>query len=56
MSLLFDETNELANLYKLANQPPLAAFVRPSGVGGVEASWKDDLFPCSFQKITMVKG
>ena len=29
----------------LANQPPPAAFVRPSGVGGVEVSWKDDFFP-----------
>ena len=32
----------------LANQPPPAAYVGPSGVGGVEASWKNDFFPCIY--------
>ena len=50
-------------LVLLANQPPLAAFVRPSGVGGVEASWRDDFFPAvmyllsnNLQKTWIVKG
>ena len=47
----------------LTNQPPLAAYVGPSGVGGVEASWKNDFFPAvmyllsnNLQKTLIVKG
>ena len=53
---------------KLANHPPPGGFVRPSGVGGVEARWKDDFFALqlcterlgllrdNLQKIMMIKG
>ena len=43
--ILFQLTENMTYYKQLANQPPPAAFVRPSGVGGVEASWKDDFFP-----------